>query len=440
MSARIQLDGYKNTYTNFDCISGKVIVFLSHDEDISAIVLKLEGESFSKLIRSSNAYNSNNGRKDSIATEVHKVLYQVHQVFPRLHSDSSRSTSRNLQAGKHEFPFQFQIPSENECGNDTQTSLLSGFAGASLLNLRQQQLQHVKQKLPPTLTALPGTAEIRYFIKVTVQRRSLFKENSRSELSFKFLPTELPRPQPTSNQFYVRMPFSFLSQQSQGSRGWWNIFKKQKTKLSELAPEGEIDVRFPGSAILTCNKPPPFHLIVRRTNRSSEQIFMVSCTFHLHGETSIRAKGVMHIEKISWVLLNICGSWVPIGLPDGSDGNDYEINSSFWSGRPLPESVCPSFVTCNLGRSYELQIRVGLSYGKPGDNQVITVPFQFPVEVYSGISVAPRLDVQAESTPTASTASCFPHMHADTDCPDPPPPTYEEATAGSSGTSSGRQM
>ncbi|EPQ64167.1 Bgt-1803 [Blumeria graminis f. sp. tritici] len=440
MSARIQLDGDKNTYTSFDCISGKIIVFLSNDEDISAIVVKLEGESFSKLLRPSNAHNSNNGRRDSIATEVHKVLYQVHQVFPRLHSESSRSASKILQAGKHEFPFQFQFPSDNECGNETQTSLLSGFAGVSLLNLRQQQLQHVKQKLPPTLTALPGTAEIRYFIKVTVQRRSLFKENWRSELSFKFLPTEPPRPQPTSNQFYVRMPFSFLSQPSQGSRGWWNIFKKQKTKLSELAPEGEIDVRFPGSAILTWNKPPPFHLIVRRTNRSSEQIFMVSCAFHLHGKTLIRAKGVMHIEKISWVLLNICGSWVPIGLPDASDGNDYEINNSFWSGRPLPQSVCPSFDTCNLGRSYELQIRVSLSYGKPGDNQVITIPFQFPVEVYSGILVAPQLDVQAESIPTALEAPYFPHLHADTTCQDPPPPTYEEATAGSNGPSSGRQM
>ena len=98
MSARIQLDGDKNTYTSFDCISGKIIVFLSNDEDISAIVVKLEGESFSKLLRPSNAHNSNNGRRDSIATEVHKVLYQVHQVFPRLHSESSRSASKILQA------------------------------------------------------------------------------------------------------------------------------------------------------------------------------------------------------------------------------------------------------------------------------------------------------------------------------------------------------
>lgn len=39
---------------------------------------------------------------------------------------------------------------------------------------------HVKKTLPPSLSGFPGEAEIRYFVKVTVQRPSFFKENFRA--------------------------------------------------------------------------------------------------------------------------------------------------------------------------------------------------------------------------------------------------------------------
>lgn len=43
----------------------------------------------------------------------------------------------------------------------------------------QQGIPHVKKTLPPTLSGLPGEAEIRYYVKATVQRPGLFKENFR---------------------------------------------------------------------------------------------------------------------------------------------------------------------------------------------------------------------------------------------------------------------
>ena len=39
---------------------------------------------------------------------------------------------------------------------------------------------HIKKTLPPSLGGLPGEAEIRYFVKVTVQRPAFYKENFRS--------------------------------------------------------------------------------------------------------------------------------------------------------------------------------------------------------------------------------------------------------------------
>ena len=38
---------------------------------------------------------------------------------------------------------------------------------------------HVKKILPPTLGGFPGEAEIRYYVKATVARPSMFQENAR---------------------------------------------------------------------------------------------------------------------------------------------------------------------------------------------------------------------------------------------------------------------
>ena len=40
--------------------------------------------------------------------------------------------------------------------------------------------RHVKQTLPPSLNGFPGEGEIRYYVKVTVQRAAFYKENFRA--------------------------------------------------------------------------------------------------------------------------------------------------------------------------------------------------------------------------------------------------------------------
>jgi len=50
----------------------------------------------------------------------------------------------------------------------------------SRLEIVRDTNRHVKKPLPPTLTGFPGEAEIRYFVKVTVQRPAFYKENFRA--------------------------------------------------------------------------------------------------------------------------------------------------------------------------------------------------------------------------------------------------------------------
>lgn len=57
---------------------------------------------------------------------------------------------------------------------------------------------------------------------------------------------------------------------------------------------------------------------------------------------------------------------IPIGRADDPVGKEWKIDPTMWNRIPLPNTVAPSFETCNIARTYELEIRVGLAHGTPG--------------------------------------------------------------------------
>jgi hypothetical protein len=379
MSVRIQLDKPHSFYTNLDFISGRVILSLTSDDNVSAILVKLEGESRTVLMRPAGVQQNlnpaliNRSRRDQgLAEENHKILYKVSQVFPNQKPGMGTPTY-TLRTGQHEYPFRFKIPFNNGCSEpqSQQMGLGSGFGGLGLGGLQQLQYKHVKRTLPPSLTGFPGEAEIRYYIKVTVQRPSLFKENRRSAIGFKFMPIEPPRPPATTNEVYARRPFAFQAGLASAARKS-SIFKKAPPRMSDIAPKGEVDARLPSPAILTCNEPLPLRLIIRKLNESPESVYLQSLQVHLLGSTEVRAQEVMRIETSTWVIMSLNGLGIPIGKPTDKVRTETVVDNSLWNQIPLPNTVAPSFQTCNISRKYELEVRVGLAYGTQGNIQVIS--------------------------------------------------------------------
>lgn len=340
---------------------------------MQGIVAKLEGESRTQLMRPSIHPNPH-GRRDartSVAAENHKTLYQISTVFPSKESagENIGNAAYTLRAGQHEYPFRFKIPLNNGCADPQAQGMGpgSGFGGFGLAGLQQMQYRHVKKTLPPSLTGFPGEAEIRYYVKVTVQRPSIFKENRRAAMGFRFLPIESPRPPLTSNEAYARRPFAFQAGLDQSKK---NMFKRSPMKLSNTPPTGEIDARLPSPPILTCNEPIPLRLIARKLTASPENIFLTSLSIHLFGYTEVRAQDVARSETSNWVLMSKTGLSIPIGSNSDAVRTETVLDKSLWDRIPLPPTVTPSFQTCNLSRRYEMEVRVGLGYGLIGDIQV----------------------------------------------------------------------
>jgi hypothetical protein len=78
----------------------------------------------------------------------------------------------------------------------------------------------------------------------------------------------------------------------------------------------------------------------------------------------------MRVETSTWVLMSLNGLSLPIGKPSDPVRTETVVDNKLWNQIPLPNTVAPSFHTCNLTRKYEMEVRVGLGYGTPGHIQV----------------------------------------------------------------------
>jgi hypothetical protein len=374
-SVRVHLDNPHSYYTNLDIISGKIILNLVSDETIAAIVVKLEGESKTLLFRPPPApYERQYNRRDDrnrIAMENHKILYQLQQVFPTLNSGSgpTSGSSYTLRAGQHEYPFRFKIPFNNTCNENKLQPV--GFGALKLMEL-PNQYRHVHRTLPPSLSGLPNEAEIRYYVKVTVQRPSIFKENRRNEVGFRFLPIEPPRPLPTNSEVFARRPHAFQpALVKQRGKGMFT----RPVQVSKTPPSVLLDARLPSPAILVCREPVPLRLLIKKQGESEEQLYLVGLGIELIGTTQVRALDVVRNEVMSYPVTNLSNLKIPVGNPTDPIGTDWTVDSALWDGIKLPPTVGPSFEACNIDRSYELEAKVTLGWGVNGVIQVCILQF-----------------------------------------------------------------
>lgn len=465
MSIRIQLDNRPEFYTNLDYVSGKLFLSITRPEQIGNIVVKLEGESATALqvpFPHEGGGPRNGpppGPPGSVVSETHKVLYKVQQVFP----DDYYSSGSNpygvypLQPGEHEFPFKFRLPINNACSDPMAMSKIGGIAGrggfgsgGGLFGMggvrvmdgsKQLFLRHVTRTLPPSLTGYPMEAEIRYFIKVTVQRPGFLKENWRFQSGFKFLPIEPPRPKHTGREAFARRPFTFRPLSPGAApppqeKKRASLFSKKggddsrlglKNGASpEVAPSVEISARLPHPAILTCNKPVPLRLVAKKLVDSSAEVFLISFQMELIGYTDVRCHNIFNRKTNRWVVASSTNLSIPLtSSPQDEVGKELVVPDTTWRGMALPNTIAPSFVSCNLTRRYDLEIKLGVAWGRTDTKSgglfskekshvppVIYLPLLFQnVEVFSGIEPPPELVEAARNTrPGRATINTAPRL------------------------------
>ncbi|KAL1961852.1 hypothetical protein VTN77DRAFT_976 [Rasamsonia byssochlamydoides] len=439
MAARIHLDRPHGHFTNLDYLTGKVILQLHSDTSISEIYVKLEGESRTRL--SGPRYGSNDrSEKKKTELEVHKILYKVTSVFPSpdIAQHSSPNAAFTLPPGTYEYPFRFKFPFNNSCSNHN--SMMTNISMAGLrVEVARDTDQHVKKTLPPSMKTFPGEAEIRYYVKATVVRPQFYKENIRAFADFNFLPIEPPRSGNPNEEMYARRQQEFAKPVAPAQRKG-GLFRKRSMPAIPVSGEPplrvSVDARLPNPPILTCNEPIPLRILVTKQSTGSEMVYLQLLHIELISYTHIRAHDLARTESVSMPILSRSNMNMPLGNPNDPVGKEWKIDASMWNRLPLPPYIAPSFETCNIRRNYEMEVRVGLSYGAPGGVQspVMVLPLRLAVKVYSGIAPPPALleAMAAEGKIQRARPEVPPRPSADEDTPPPVPqrPTPAAAAAG----------
>jgi hypothetical protein len=213
-----------------------------------------------------------------------------------------------------------------------------------------------------------------------------------------------------------------------------------------------LDGRLPNPAILTINQDLPLRVLMKNMSTRTKNVYLQMLQIELIGYTKVRAHEVARTESNSWILCSFSNMNIPLGAPTDPLETDVPINPEYWSGKPIPNTVPPTFQTCNLSRFYELEVRVGVGYGsyKQGEDQLVVLPLRLPVKVYSGIAPPkalleaalvgdegttanlgvppPAQRPHAPTTPSHTGPSTIPTTtRPQSDSFEAPPPTYEEA-------------
>lgn len=396
---RIVLENPPPFYTNLDTVVGRVVLLMQRTEPIGAIVVKLEGEA--------KTYAADDREPHNRVVENHKVLYQVQQVFP--HPGGPPAAPSLLQPGPHQFAFRLKIPFNNACSDVKAMAKMSGgFLGGGVRVMdgsKQVFLRHVKKTLPPSFVAGPRSAEIRYYIKVTVQRPGFLNPNWRHELDFRFMPIEEPRPERTEAKAFAKRPFAFRPKAPTAAQK--SLFGKGKQGPGEdvVPPSVEMCAWFPHPTILTCNKPVPLRLVAKKKAASAQPVYLTSMLIEVIGRTEVRCFDTVDATTNRFIVLSNNRLRIPLTkTSDDAVGSEVQIPDDLWRNVPLPNTISPSFTTCNVTRRYRIELKLGVSWETPSakgmfggkdqypNTQTIVLPLVFnDLRIFSGVEPPPEL-------------------------------------------------
>lgn len=307
-------------------------------------------------------------------------------------------------------------------------------------------------------------------------RPAFYKQNARAVEFFVFLPIEPPRPPETKKESFARRQYQFAPELAlpvkKPKKGWFQRSKSPPPPLEAgPPPRFSIETRLPSPAIIIPNEPIPLRLILIKLEPYTAMVFIRTLQIRLRCYTTIRAHQLTKTAAQTIPVYANQKLCVPVGDSSIPEGCEMEVDSSKgWTDAMLPDTVAPSFQTCNISRFYEMEITVGVSNGMNGGVNVScllsvdwavteskqTIPLIMPIEVYSGITPPPDLVRFASvrsarqsfppalpsrtntvangfgfNSATASPATPIAPQRSRTSAilPDAPPPTYEEALA-----------
>lgn len=424
----------------------------------------------SQLSSTSIQRNRDNSRKN-VEIEIHKVLYKQQTVFPSAKvSAASTAKEFTLKSGSYQYGFELKIPVRSSCGvqpspgvnnnvKDQWSTTMShvpivGSLGKPKFSRNgvdfiHDATSHVETILPPSLSGMGEQASIKYFLKVTVNKASFLSINARDYHPFIFLPMDVPRLVDSARMAFVRreLMISFpttpaatsVSATSSGNingNGEPSYFtsgkkpsglKKFFSNAFAVRPSSQLAITFEGRYSTSLDFAPlsplpiQFFVVLKQSPDMMEvsTLYLNEFELELVATTVIRAHQEVRHDAMSLKFFQRSRLGLALDLSKaqrietrGRIHWEIALPNSVMQGVQIPDSVCPTFITCNIERSYTLKIEAGFSCTPTGKPNYVQLFADIPIR--SGIPSPGQLQripaPQYQPPATSSSSSSFPSV------------------------------
>jgi hypothetical protein len=317
---------------------------------------------------------------------------------------SSSSSHFTLQAGSYTFPFRLRLPVNNACQPPPGPMSMQNYHFTNnAVTTVSYPLGHVKQTLPPSLGGVedawirftsPSDAmlNMRYFVKVTVNRPSLFSRNLRNIVPFVFCPIEPPRPPPKNNQIFVRKKHTLAAPTKNAESGFFGALFRKSSNVTGNSGTVAFEARLPNPTIIVPTEPIPLTFILKRDKGSQGIVYIRSVQVMLGITTYIAAQGFR--RELGYLLPILGFENLNITLPPQENEIVIDPAQLLQEGHSskklaLPDTIPPSFRTCNIAREYTLVLQMGVSASSSAPPEMIQL--NCDIKVFSGFKPPPEL-------------------------------------------------
>lgn len=400
MSAKIDLGHLTNaTFTSGDTVHGKLLLNFDSPETVRDITVKLEGVSFSRVPIPQDEYEKRKKKKERFAFEIHKFLYKSQIVFPpKQVAQASNSNQFTLPAGNHEFDFSIVLPPNTDCPDIKQPSpysLSRLVIDSSGIDYARDATSHFAGPMPPALSDMKEIASVRYFLKATVHRASLLRMNTRVYHPIVYITPDILDINVSATEIrfarrqvavWMEKPSSQYLEKLENDANSTPVPEKKKSRFKSLfsGPSAPVAITEPSTLPIMLDMRYPNYFNPTQTlpirlfviNMTSPTLipgprvlYLQELTFKLYATTDTKAQAYNKQHTHSLTLLNSTNMLInfplsefsPTTVPNLNDVWEAELPSSLWEKVKIPDSVAPTFQTCNIRRSYSFEVIAGFS-------------------------------------------------------------------------------
>lgn len=360
-------------FTNNDVVRGQVEVTVPSSLSLKEINVSIEGTSNSTI-----EYSKGTGKNRTTVrvNNEHSQVYGRLLVFPpRDQRDNLSSKEHTLTDGVYIYPFSFHLPMNNECGEFSNNNSkcppvydrtrkhdsLNYFSAIQhnwFNNGGTQCLSHISRQMAPSFSYYHANVE--YSVKAEVEVAAFYRSNHRDYRPFHFLPLDLPQP-PNTGQIGHRDGI---------------VIPKHLNKTGDF-PNLSFELRRPALAQLIPNEGGIFRLHIVKPATFHEKmlpdIFLDSIRVRIICVTDIRAvrsswNNTMHMrqdtDKKALKFVNLDLMRLELKTMEWTQEDNLsstEIPHDIYNFE-FPSSFPPSFETCNISRSYYLEVTIAYAF------------------------------------------------------------------------------